>query len=137
MNMNRTHKSKSVLAAVVMLVLLVAGCKGNTQSSTLGQKDSPKESQSAMQQAANDIKQSTATAGAAIGDAAIIAKVKAAIIAEPALSSSDIKVDTVDGVVTLSGTADTPQDLERAAQLAQTVDGVKTVNNQLNVKAPS
>jgi hyperosmotically inducible periplasmic protein len=70
-------------------------------------------------------------------DAAITARVKAALAAEPALKSIEIQVDTINAVVTLSGTIDTPHNLERATQVAKAVDGVKAVSNQLNVKAPA
>jgi hyperosmotically inducible periplasmic protein len=70
-------------------------------------------------------------------DAAMTARVKAALMADPALKSLDITVNIVNGAVTLSGTIDTPHHLERATQVAKAVAGVKSVSNQLNVKAPT
>ena len=71
-----------------------------------------------------------------IGDAAITAKVKAAIIAEPGLKSTQINVDTANGVVTLSGSIDSQQNMDRASQVAQSVGGVKSVDNKLSLKTP-
>ena len=71
---------------------------------------------------------------AATDDAAITAKVKTAILAEPGLKSLQINVDTKDGTVTLSGTVDNADLRERAKQLASSTSGVKGVVDQLTVK---
>jgi len=70
-------------------------------------------------------------AGEAFDDAAITAKVKAAILAEPGLHSLQIGVDTVKGAVTLTGSVDVPKNGERAKEIAASVVGVKEVNNRL------
>ncbi|MFO1310897.1 MAG: BON domain-containing protein [Burkholderiales bacterium] len=74
------------------------------------------------------------TAGAKIDDAAITTKVKAALMAEPGLRSLEIDVDTRDNVVTLNGTVDSQEKKQRAMQLAQGVEGVKSVSDNLVVK---
>jgi len=71
---------------------------------------------------------------AATDDAAITAKVKTAILAEPGLKSLQINVDTKDGTVTLSGTVDNADLRDRAKQLASSTSGVKGVVDQLTVK---
>ncbi len=88
-----------------------------------------------MDQAAADVKQKAEQAGDKIDDAAITAKVKTALVGEPGLKALQINVDTANGVVVLSGAVDTPQDLDRATQVAQAVQGVKSVDNRLNVKS--
>jgi hyperosmotically inducible periplasmic protein len=77
----------------------------------------------------------SAKAGVAINDAEITTKVKAAIFAEPGLKSLQISVDTISGVVTLSGSVDTQQSSHRAKELAGAVSGVKDVENRLTVKS--
>lgn len=67
-------------------------------------------------------------------DAAITAKVKAAILAEPGLKSLQINVDTNSATVTLSGTVDNADLRERAKQIASSTSGVKGVVDQLAVK---
>ena len=73
-------------------------------------------------------------AGVAIDDAEITAKIKAAIFAEPGLKSLQISVDTVKGVVTLSGSVDSQQNSDMAKGLASAVMGVNGVENRLVLK---
>ncbi|MDO9065024.1 MAG: BON domain-containing protein [Sulfuricella sp.] len=75
-----------------------------------------------------------AKTGVAIDDAEITAKVKAAIFAEPGLKTLQISVDTVKGVVTLSGSVDSQPSSDRAKALAGAVAGVKEVENRLVLK---
>ena len=76
-----------------------------------------------------------AKAGVAIDDTEITGKVKAAIFAEPGLKTLQISVDTVKGVVTLSGSVDTQSNSDRAKELASAVAGVNGVENRLVVKS--
>ena len=72
-----------------------------------------------------------AKTGVAIEDTEITAKVKGSIFAEPGLRTLQISVDTVKGVVTLTGSVDTVQSSDRAKALAAAVAGVKQVDNKL------
>ncbi|MDP2238528.1 MAG: BON domain-containing protein [Burkholderiales bacterium] len=74
-------------------------------------------------------------AGVVIDDAEITAKVKAAIFAEPGLKTLQISVDTVKGVVTLSGSVDSLPSSNRAQALAGAVAGVNKVENRLVLKS--
>lgn len=67
-------------------------------------------------------------------DATLAANVKAKLAANAALSS--IAVTAKDGVVTLTGTVNSEADKSSAEQIAKGVDGVKSVTNELTVKAP-
>lgn len=73
-------------------------------------------------------------AGVVIEDAEITTKVKAAIFAEPGLKTLQISVDTVNGVVTLSGSVDSKQNSDMAEALAGAVAGVIRVENRLALK---
>lgn len=73
--------------------------------------------------------------GVAIDDAEITAKVKAAIFAEPGLKTLQISVDTIKGVVTLSGSVDSQANGDRAKALAGAVAGVTEVENRLVPKS--
>jgi hyperosmotically inducible protein len=77
----------------------------------------------------------TSKAGVAIDDSEITSKVKAAIFAEPGLKTLQISVDTVKGVVTLSGSVDSQSISNRAKELANAVAGVQDVENRLVVKS--
>jgi hyperosmotically inducible protein len=71
----------------------------------------------------------------AIDDATLTAKVKAALIAEPGLKTTQIKVETQDGVVTLAGNVESQSMSERAIQLATGTTGVRQVVDRLVVKS--
>src|SRR5262245_38740733 len=64
-------------------------------------------------------------------DAALEARVKAALAAEPALSSVRVDVKSSDGVVTLYGTADSPRKSHQAPHVTLNVDGVRSVKNAM------
>lgn len=70
-------------------------------------------------------------AGVAIEDTEITAKVKASIFAEPGLRTLQISVDTIKGVVTLTGSVDVPSSSDKAGKLAAAVAGVRNVENKL------
>jgi len=84
---------------------------------------------------AEKLDQQSANTGAALDDTQITTKVKTAIFAEPGLKTLQISVDTVKGVVTLSGSVDSLANSERAKGLATAVSGVNSVDNQLQLKA--
>ena len=69
----------------------------------------------------------------AASDAWITTKVKVRLMAEPGLSPLGVNVDTKDGVVTIFGSVSTPEQKTRAAAEARKVDGVKGVENELQV----
>ena len=71
------------------------------------------------------------SAGAALSDTAITAKVKATFVGKDSLKGSHIKVVTTNGVVTLSGTAVSSESKSAAVDLAKGVDGVKSVDDEL------
>ena len=70
-------------------------------------------------------------------DTAITAKVKTAFMRDRNVGASGIHVDTVAGYVTLKGNVNSPERAQRAAELAQQIDGVKGVNNQLVIVSSS
>jgi hyperosmotically inducible protein len=70
----------------------------------------------------------------AIADATITAGVKAAIVREPTLAVSEIDVETEQGVVQLSGFVGSADSVATAASVARTVQGVKSVRNDLRLK---
>jgi len=70
-------------------------------------------------------------------DAALAAKIKSVLGAEPALKRSTVDVGVSNGAVTLYGTADTRAHLDKAAQLAASIPGVKSVKNEMVIVAGS
>lgn len=68
-----------------------------------------------------------------LGDAAVTAKVKAALIKDAGLTGLEIHVDTNNGVVQLRGNVKNEVQLRRAEEIAKGVSGVKSVTNGLTV----
>lgn len=72
--------------------------------------------------------------GEYLDDTLITAKVKAAILDDPSLKVTEIKVETFKGVVQLSGFVDSSIAANRAVELARGVKGVKSVKNDMRVR---
>jgi len=60
-------------------------------------------------------------------------KVKSALHSTPGLEALAVDIVAADGAVTLFGTADSPDSLKKAAQVAAGVPGVKSVQNKMVV----
>lgn len=67
-------------------------------------------------------------------DALITARVKAALLAHRGIPSMSIGVDTYEGTVQLSGRVASPEIVSKAGRLTRTVDGVRTVDNNIAVR---
>ena len=84
------------------------------------------------------VREKTKKAGAAISDATANARtttaVKSKLIAEPGLSAFSINVDTTDGLVTLSGTVSSHDEIAKAVRIALETDGVHKVISTMQVK---
>ena len=68
------------------------------------------------------------------GDAATTSEVKAKLLTDDIVPSRDVKVETTDGVVQLSGTVKSQAQSDRAESIAKAVDGVKSVKNDLKTQ---
>ncbi len=67
-------------------------------------------------------------------DATITARVKAALLAEKGIPSITISVDTYEGSVQLAGFVRSPEIVSKAGRVTASVNGVRTVNNNIAVK---
>lgn len=72
--------------------------------------------------------------GEYIDDSVITTKVKAAIFNEPTLKASEINVETFRGVVQLSGFVNSTEDERKAIEVASSVQGVKSVKDDMRPK---
>lgn len=70
-----------------------------------------------------------------IDDSVITMKVKSAILNDALLNASKIEVTTVNGVVKLSGSVDSEQNISRAKDLAKSQANVKSVTTELIVNS--
>jgi len=73
-----------------------------------------------------------------VKDSAITTKIKAKLAAEKLSSVAKIHVDTdANGVVWLSGTAKSQEQIDKAIAIARATDNVRDVKSSLKVKADS
>lgn len=71
------------------------------------------------------------TGGQVFDDVTVTTKVKSALLREDDVKSFDIKVETFNGVVQLSGFVDSQWQIDKAVQIASSVTGVRSVKNDL------
>jgi hyperosmotically inducible protein len=72
--------------------------------------------------------------GEYLDDSVITAKVKTAILNEPSLKVLQINVETYKNVVQLSGFVASSAEMYKAAEIARSVTGVRSVTNNLRLK---
>ena len=72
--------------------------------------------------------------GTYVDDSWITSKVKSEMVADKSVKARDISVNTNKGVVTLSGTADSWDESNKAAEIARRVKGVTMVENDIRVR---
>jgi osmotically-inducible protein OsmY len=75
------------------------------------------------------------TIGETIDDASITSQVKYALLSHKATSALKTKVTTNDGVVVITGEANSDAEKSLVTKLASDVRGTKTVNNSMTVKS--
>jgi len=70
-----------------------------------------------------------------VKDSVITTKIKAKLAAEHLASATHIKVDTdMNGVVWMSGTANSQGEIDKAVSIARATEGVKSLNNRVKVQ---
>jgi osmotically-inducible protein OsmY len=72
--------------------------------------------------------------GEYVDDSVITTKVKSQLAADDFLKSFQIGVETYKGVVQLSGFVNTQKAVDKAIEITRSVNGVKSVKNDLIVK---
>jgi hyperosmotically inducible periplasmic protein len=87
----------------------------------------------AARDAGKKAKEATGTTGKAITDGWIKSKLAAQYVTEDSLDKSDIDIDVSKGNVVLNGAVRTTAARARAAEIAKTTDGVKSVKNNLKI----
>lgn len=85
----------------------------------------------------NNLKVRTAerTAEATVDDTAVATKVKAALANDDTVPANDVVVEVRDGTVQLGGFVKTSAAKERAGEIAKGVEGVRKVDNKVDVRA--
>ena len=85
------------------------------------------------EEAGKALKQVGETTGQVIEDAAITAKVKAALLAEKNVRSREVDVETFQGKVVLKGRVPDRAQADLALKVARSVEGVKAVESRIAV----
>lgn len=124
--MNKTKISKTLLA--VMLGSVMAGSSAWAESTTTDKAHSTADS------AGKKIDRSVDKVGNFMDDSGITAKVKAALVDDETIKSTDISVKTDKKVVTLSGFVESQAQAEKAVAVAKKVEGVSSVSDKLHVR---
>jgi len=99
-------KLNRTFAGLVLIVALMAGCQSMTGS----------------------------TAGQNVDDSTITASVKTKLATEKLSTVTRVEVDTVRSVVSLNGVVESAEQRSRVESLVRQVDGVKGVNNNLQIQ---
>jgi len=101
------HLTRSISAVFLAIAMLTAaGCAGTSSRESTGEY---------------------------VDDAVITAKVKAAILDQPTLKSSEISVETFKGQVRLRGVVASQATIDKAGEVARRVEGVKSVKNDMRL----
>jgi osmotically-inducible protein OsmY len=134
--------SRNGIAAITLvssLALLAAGCdrtpeteEDRTAGETIDQTTANARTQA--NEMGDTLENKADQAGQAIDDAAITASVKGKYLVDDTLKGLQISVDTNQGVVLLTGSVQNEAAKELATQIAQGVEGVVRVDNQLTIQ---
>ena len=132
MNMTRLKISKTLLA-VTLGSILVSG-SALAETSTMDKAQSTASRVLEIDTAGQKIDSSMNKVGNFMDDSSITAKVKAALVDDEAIKSTDISVKTDKKVVTLSGFVESQAQDEQAVKVAKGVEGVASVSDKLHVR---
>jgi hyperosmotically inducible periplasmic protein len=144
--MNRNTTSRLPLIGALALAAALTACGKQNDERTAGQKldgaiadakqagnEAKADASRAMDKAETQMKEAANATSEAVTDAAIVTKVNAALVADDKLKATKIDVKAENGHVTLTGTAPDAGSQARATTLANAVNGVRSVDNQLVV----
>ena len=139
---------RALLKLVLVLVLVTAAAAfflgyrfaGDTDAPSAGTQPSaaPAVDTERARQTGAEIGERVATGAAqaqqAVNDGSLTAKIKSKMALDDTIRAAAIDVDTVRGLVTLSGTVRSESQRTRALQLARETEGVTSVADRLTVR---
>jgi hyperosmotically inducible protein len=115
-------KQQTLMMAVVAGLVAVAPLTAGAQSTT--------------DKAVDKTKAVAQDAKVAVTDSWVTAKTKIDLFSDDRVKGSQVKVETIDGVVHLRGKVDSAEAKTAATSVAQGIEGVKSVKNDLQVVSP-
>lgn len=133
----RTNTVVTLVAALALAGAVVGCNKAETDRAEEQVKKAGEETSAALDRAGEEVKEGAAElqrrAEPLLEDAAVTARVKAKLAADPEVAAYTIDVDTVNHVVTLSGSVGSAAESAEAEKLARGTEGVTEVVNRLTV----
>lgn len=145
----QTSSAKNILIiAGLSAVLGLAGCQQEGSAEKVGKnldrsienaeqkiEETKEKAEKKLNDAKKSISEKTETSDQYVDDSLITMHVKKAILDDPLLKVFQIKVTTVNGIVQLSGMLDSKESIDRAIEVATKQEHVKSVKNELTLKA--
>ncbi|MDO8477258.1 MAG: BON domain-containing protein [Candidatus Rokubacteria bacterium] len=117
------YGTRTITAAIMMALVAVAPL-------TAGAADTADKAKEKAQTTTQETK-------TMVTDSWITSKVKISLFADERVKGSQVSVDTTKGVVHLRGKVDSAEAKSAVSDIAQGVEGVKSVKNDLQVVAPT
>ena len=138
----QTSSAKNILIIVgLSAVLGLAGCQQEGSAEKVGKnldrsiENAEQKIEETKEKAEKKLDEKTETSDQYVDDSLITMHVKKAILDDPLLKVFQIKVTTVNGIVQLSGMLDSKESIDRAIEVATKQEHVKSVKNELTLKA--
>ncbi len=125
------YRTIPILAASVFASVAIAAAPARVMSETTTEKVERK-----ADEIGKKAKAATQDAKSAVTDSWLTSKTKIAIFGDARLKRAQVSVDTVNGMVTLRGKVDSGEAKAAAGSVAEAIEGVKSVKNDLQVVAP-
>ncbi|CUA88743.1 BON domain-containing protein [Pseudidiomarina woesei] len=132
-------KTLQTLLIATISALALSACSQQEQEETREETQTALEqateaTQRAAEDAADFARESAERTSDFLSDSSITARVKTALFEADQVSASQINVETIDGHVVLSGVVATAEEADLAEQLAEGIEGVKSVENDIEVQ---
>lgn len=132
-------KTFNTLLLAAISAFALTACSQQEQEKTREQAQSSLEqateaTKRAAEDAADFARDTAERTGDFLSDSAITARVKTALFEADQVSANQINVETINGHVVLSGVVATSSEADLAKQLAEGIEGVKSVENDIEVQ---
>jgi osmotically-inducible protein OsmY len=132
--MTGAEKDSCLTGAKSMHTAAVNDAKAGKQAADVAQTGIDCSTLSGTDKASCETRAKSALAKDTVADSVITTKVKTELLAEPALKSLDVHVETANGTVMLSGFVPSQAEVDKAVNVARNVKGVSKVQSSLRIK---
>ncbi|WP_445232769.1 BON domain-containing protein [Duganella rhizosphaerae] len=132
--MTGADKDSCLGSAKSMHVAAINDAKAGKKMADVAQTGIDCSTMSGADKASCETKQKSSMAKDTVADSVITTKVKTELLAEPALKSLDVHVETTNGTVMLSGFVPSQAEVDKAVDVARNVKGVNKVQSSLRIK---